>query len=268
MLSEDIVDPNDKRRLAVNVGRLNLEMSGWCDAGQRLLAPGVTVNSGMKVVDIGCGDGTYVAFCNRLGAEVTFIDVQEAKVRALETRLREAGHGGKIEGIVSECDPIPVADGHADLVISTEVLEHVKDPEKVLREIVRIGAPDATYCLTVPDGRAEMMVKNLAPPEYFEEPNHINIFSSDDFEELVESCGLEVVSHEYLAGFWAIFFLLKWATSEPGEKLLDTVHPATYHWARAWEEALKHPRGDEMRRALNEALPRSQMIVARKKIAG
>ncbi len=68
-----------------------------------------------------------------------------------------------------------------------------------------------------------------------------------------------------MSGFWSIFYLLKWATSQPGEKLIDTIHPTTYLWARTWEEVLNHPKGDEIREALNNALPRSQMIIARRK---
>ena len=239
-------------------------MAGWCNGETGELVPGVKVNPGMKVVDIGCGDGGYITFCSRQGADVTFIDIQEQKVKALEERL-SAESSAKVEGIVSECNPIPIADGYADLVMSTEVLEHVREPKAFLDEIVRVGSKDATYVLTVPDARAENMILDIAPPINFQEPNHINIFSSDDFEALADSCGLEVVRHEYLAGFWAIFYLLKWATCEPGEVLNQAVHPATYHWSRAWEEMLDHPNGNKVREALNLTLPRCQVIVARRK---
>ena len=95
--------------------------------------------------------------------------------------------------------------------------------------------------------------------------DHIQIFSSEDFENLAESCGLEVLNHEYMSGFWSIFNLLKWATSQPYEELNTIAHPATYHWTRAWEEMLKHPAGNVVREALNNAIPRSHMIVARRK---
>ena len=100
---------------------------------------------------------------------------------------------------------------------------------------------------------------------YFEEPNHIQIFSSDDFEALADKCGLEIIRHEYLAGFWAIFYLLKWGTSLPGEGLTDNAHESTFYWTKAWESVLAHPNGDRIREALNNSVPRCQMIVARRK---
>ena len=227
---------------------------------------GVSVKPGMKVVDIGCGDGGYSNFCSRRGADVTFIDIQESKVRELEARLKDIAKG-RITGIVSECNPIPLPNDYADLVISTEVLEHVRDPEAVLREIVRIGKPDALYLLTVPDARGENLLKTMVHPSYFEEPNHIQIFTSDDFERLVLSCGLEIVRHEYLNAFWSIFYLLKWATAVPyaPEGINDTLHPATYYWTKVWEEMLDHPNGDKVREIFNQTVPGCQMILAKRK---
>ncbi|MCB1706217.1 MAG: class I SAM-dependent methyltransferase [Halioglobus sp.] len=254
---------SDIKSSAIDVGLRDRTMSGWCNDKTGEFVPGVFVKPGMNVVDIGCGDGGYVNFCAKMGANVTFVDMQENKVRALEERVKGFATG-EVRGIVSECNPIPIPDGHADLVISTEVLEHVRRPQDFLSEIVRVGREDATWVLTVPDARGENLVKDIAHSAYFEEPNHIQIFSSDDFEALVRSCGLDVVRHEYLAGFWAIFYLLKWATSQPGETLTENVHPATILWTQTWQEVLNHPNGEKMRMALNNALPRCQMIIARR----
>jgi SAM-dependent methyltransferase len=258
------VDSSKIRSSAIKTGLMDRVKSAWCNTTTGELVKGVYLKPGMQVVDVGCGDGGYANFCATMGANITFVDIQETKVRALEERLKDK-FSGEIKGIVSSCDPIPLPDGYADVVISTEVLEHVRDPAKFLREIVRVGGPDATYVLTVPDARGENLVETVAPPFYFQEPNHIQIFTSDDFEKLAGDCGLEIVRHDYLSSFWSIFFLLKWATCEPDEALTENVHPATILWTQTWDEVLKHPNGDKIHDALNAALPRSQMIVARRK---
>lgn len=255
---------NNIRSGAISMGLEIRERSGWCDENSGELVAGVAIKPGMQVVDIGCGDGGYTSFCGRMGADVTFADIQADKVEALEARMK-ATSSGKIQGIVSDCMPIPLPDDYADVVVSTEVLEHVHDPEAVLNELVRIGKPDATFVLTVPDARGENLVKGIAHPVYFQEPNHIQIFSSDDFQALVAKCGLETLRHEYLGAFWAIFYLLKWTTSKPGETLTENVHPTTIMWTQIWEELLKHPNGDKACDALDRLLPKCQMIVARKK---
>ncbi|MEZ5569497.1 MAG: class I SAM-dependent methyltransferase [Halioglobus sp.] len=257
------MNSSDIRSSAIKVGMEDRVRSSWCDSTTGELVRGVYVKPGMQVVDIGCGDGGYAHFCAKMGADVTFVDILESKVQALEGRLKGVAKG-EIKGIVSNCDPIPIPDGIADIVISTEVLEHVQEPAKFLKEIVRVGGPKATYVLTVPDARGENLVKTVAPKFYFQEPNHIQIFSSDDFEELARSCGLEIIRHDYLSGFWSIFFLLKWATAEPYEVLTENVHPSTIAWTQAWDAVLRHPNGDKVHEALNQALPRCQMIVARR----
>lgn len=254
------IDPTPSARL---IGTTDRQLSGWCNEETGELVADVIVEPGIKVIDIGCGDGGYISFCSARGADVTFVDIQEDKVRALEKRLKENAMGA-VKGIASDCDPIPLPDGCADIVMSTEVLEHVHDPEKFLKEIVRVGSADATYVLTVPDARGENLIKSVAHPSCFEEPNHIQIFEADDFTSLVESCGLEIIRHEFLGGFWAVFYLLKWGTSLPGESINDAVHPATIHWTKAWDAVLAHPKGDMMRESLNNLLPKSQMIVAKR----
>jgi ubiquinone/menaquinone biosynthesis C-methylase UbiE len=260
------VSSTDIKSSAKKVGTRDRESRGWCNLETGELAMGVSIKPGMKVVDIGCGDGAYIEYCSQQGADVTFLDIQESKVQALNERLKDTAKG-KHEGIVSGCNPIPLPDEYADLVISTEVLEHVRDPEAVLREIVRIGNHQALYLLTVPDARGENLIKTLAPPVYFEEPNHIQIFTSDDFERLIRNCDLEIIRHEYLGAFWSIFYLLKWATVVPftHEVLNENVQPATYYWTKVWEELLDHPNGEKVRAIFDQTLPRCQMILARRK---
>ncbi|WP_215199644.1 methyltransferase domain-containing protein, partial [Escherichia coli] len=46
---------------------------------------------------------------------------------------------GELECLVSDCDPLPLADATATRVVSTEVIEHVDDPRQFLAELVRVG---------------------------------------------------------------------------------------------------------------------------------
>lgn len=245
------------------VGLRDSGQLGWCNSETSEIVPGVAVKPGMQVVDVGCGWGGYTHFCGNQGADITFIDRQADHVSAVQKRL-EALSGISVRGIVSECDPVPLPDAYADLVICTEVLEHVPDPDALMREIVRIAKPGALCVLTVPDARGENLIKEVAHPDYFKEPNHIRIFTSQDFEALIESHGLKIQSHEYRGAFWAIFYLFKWVTTQPGERLFEDVHPITKLWTRTWHEVLQHPDSASIVRALNEALPKSQVVVARK----
>ena len=257
-------EQTQKPLTAQQVGTRDMRQQGWANRVTSELFPGLVVHKGMKVVDIGCGNGGYTMFCARRGAEVTFIDRQENHVRELEDKLSKED-GIVFHGMVSDCDPIPLPDGYADLVICTEVLEHVRDPEIMLSELARIARYGASLLLTVPDSRGENLIKEVVAPDYFQEPNHIRIFTAEEFEALVCRHGLEVVRHDYRGAFWAIFYLFKWVTSEPGEVLNEDVHPITKLWTRTWSEVLDHPDGSKIVENLNRALPQSQIILARKK---
>jgi len=149
-------------------------------------------------------------------------------------------------------------------VICTEVLEHVQDPAQFLGELIRVTRPGAKLLITVPDARSEQFVGATAPPQYFQEPNHIRVFSEDEFCRLIRSAGLEIESRQFMGCFWSVYWPLSWLTAEPGSPGLpiDNRHPITEHWTRLWQEVQQHPDGGKIRDALNALLPKSQSVVA------
>lgn len=249
---------------SAEVGLKDRTRSGWFNTASRELLPGVPIAPGMAVVDVGCGFGPYTSFCAQVGADVTFLDMQESQVTALQSRLSNIARGA-VTGLTSDCNPIPLADECADLVICTEVMEHVEDPDKLMGELNRIARPGATCLLSVPDSRSEKLMEHVAHRSYFQKPNHIRVFSAESFQRLVVGEGLQIQRHDTIGAFWSLFFLFKWATTLPGENLMADVHPITKTWTSLWADILDHPNGDKMVAALNDAVPKSQFIVAHKR---
>jgi len=254
------------RITAGEVGSKDRRLEGWFNGETGFLAPGVHIRKTDVVVDVGCGDGALIDFCSKLGAEVIFLDRDEARLATTEAKVK-ANRTRAYRAILSACDPIPLDPHVGDLVICTEVLEHVADPVKFLHELIRIAKPGAQLLITVPDSRSEKFVSATAPPQYFEEPNHIRIFSAQDFKDLVMNAGLVIESHNFMGCFWGIYWPLSWLTCEPGlgQGLpVDNRHPITEHWRLLWLEVQNHPQGHKIRDTLNQLLPKAQSIVARK----
>lgn len=252
------------RPTAGPIGLKDEALEGWFNGAAGELTKGVPVRSTDTVVDVGCGNGALIHFCARQGAEVCFIDRDEARLEKTREKV-EASNARGYRAIVSDCDPIPLEDNTGDLVICTEVLEHVPDPKKFLSELIRVTKPGGMLLLTVPDSRSESFVAATAPPQYFQEPNHIRIFTADDFRDLVLAAGLTIESHSFRGCFWSVYWPLAWLTCDPSSGLpLDNAHPITDHWTRLWREVQRHPEGHKIREALNELLPKAQSIVARK----
>ena len=256
-----MTDQDRPRARTVAIDDRRLE--GWFNGKTGELKKGLRVRSCDTVIDVGCGDGGIIGFCASQGAEVIFIDRDEPRLRAAETRIK-ASSARAYRAIASDCNPIPLEDATGDLVICTEVLEHVPDPQQFLDELIRITRPGAKLLITVPDSRSEQLVASTAPPHYFREPNHIRIFSAQDFEDLVAGAGLTIESHEFMGCFWSVYWPLSWLTCEPGSEGLpmDNPHPITDHWTRLWQAVQQHPDGHKVREAFNAVLPKSQSILA------
>lgn len=245
---------------SADLGLQDAMLSGWFQNDSSELFRGIPVGPADRVVDVGCGDGGNSLFCARLGAHITVIDIDDEAIAAIEPRLAEAAPQ-RYAVHVSNAHPLPLADGSASRVICTEVLEHVDDPDQVLAELARIGEPGALYLLSVPDALQETMQQHVAPPSYFQKPNHIRIIDRDQFAGMVQRAGLVIVEHTQYGFFWSIWWALFWACKVDLDK---PNHPALEHWTAAWRAILAEPQGLQLKQQLDRFMPKSQVIVARK----
>jgi SAM-dependent methyltransferase len=244
-----------------NVGLAEMQREGWYNKESGEILPGVPVLPTDAVVDVGCGDGGHIKFCARQGASVTLVDLDSERLAVTEARIREIARN-ECRAVVSDCNPLPLEEGIADLTICTEVLEHVPDPAAFLGELVRITRPGGRLLLTVPDARSEALLAATAPKEYFEEPNHIRTFDKESFEGLVLGSGLEIRDHRFQGCYSTFHLLLTWLTIDDSD---DVVTPdLAQHWAGLWKGVMQHSDGDAVRNALNSLVPKYQVIIARR----
>ncbi len=88
---------------------------------------------GRVLIDLGCGSGAYTEALRARGAEVLPIDNDPEALTAA---------GSPPEGaILADAANLPLADGYADGVVCSNLLEHTPNSADVLREIVRVLRP-------------------------------------------------------------------------------------------------------------------------------
>ncbi|HLD66539.1 MAG TPA: class I SAM-dependent methyltransferase [Pseudomonas sp.] len=253
-------------------GLVDAVQSGWYLGESNELFKGFAVDAEDSVLDIGCGAGGATLFCANRGAHVVFVDVVVEKIEALRARVAQTP-ARQAEGWVSDGGPLPVTDASMSRVIAMEVLEHVEDPAAFLAELERVGQPGALYLLAVPDPVGEHMQKRFAPAYYFQQPNHIHIFEREAFGQLVTEAGLEIVRRDAFGFFWTMWMFLYWTSAKAaGVELDGTSHdvvqppypPLLNDWAKLWMRVIQMPEAAPMKQALDQLLPKSQVIIARK----
>lgn len=100
-------------------------------------------------LDAGCGDGRYLAaLAAELPERVAGVDISE---RILETARAQAP---RAELRQANLERLPFADGEFDLVLSSQVIEHVLDREGAAAELARVLRPGGTLVISTDNERA------------------------------------------------------------------------------------------------------------------
>lgn len=131
-----------------------------------------------RLLDIGCGMQPYRAL---LGPGVTeYVGIDREGPLSRPT----------VEG---DAESLPFPDASFDVVLSTQVLEHLKNPARALREAVRVLRPAGRLVLTVPG----VWPTHEAPHDYWR-------FTRHGLLHLLESHGVCIERYEPLGGLWAV----------------------------------------------------------------
>lgn len=99
--------------------------------------------NGKRALDIGCGGGILAEEFARVGCKVTGIDPSKPSLEAAREHAKKAGFD--IEYKVGIGEDIPFDDETFDMVYCCDVLEHVSDLEKVIKETARVLKREGVY---------------------------------------------------------------------------------------------------------------------------
>jgi len=125
-----------------------IEATHWWFVGRRKLFAAEIARAGVsndaRVLDIGTSTGTNLRMLRDLSyRQVAGLDSSQDAIRFCE----EKGLGPVYRGDVCA---MPFADESFDLVLATDIVEHVDDDIRAVQEIARVLAPGGTVLITVP----------------------------------------------------------------------------------------------------------------------
>lgn len=110
---------------------------------------GLDIQDTDQVLDAGGGDGFYTKLVHELTeAEITLYDFDPNALNSARSNLKDLDRITILEGSVME---MPFPDNAFDKIVCTEVLEHVPDDTKAMRELLRVLKPGGRVAITVPN---------------------------------------------------------------------------------------------------------------------
>jgi len=164
-----------------------------------------------RVLDDGCGIGAYVGRLRPLAREVWGLDFEAERVREAARRL------GPERLVVGAGEALPFASACFDLVLSNEVIEHVRDDRLAVAEMVRVLRPGGRAVIFCPNRwypveqhgvywRGSYRFGNIPLVNYLPDPlrdrlaPHVRTYTRRGLLELLDGLPVEVVAHRRIYG--------------------------------------------------------------------
>lgn len=161
------------------------------------------------VLENGCGVGAYVSHLSRMGGVVV----------GLERDVERAREAGKINLhiLCGAGEFLPFADEVYDGILSHEVIEHVEDDEKTVREMIRVLKRGGRLVLFCPNrgypfethgffwgGKyyfGNIPLINYLPPRWRNRlAPHVRVYTQKSLESLFEGLPVSVLQKDYVFG--------------------------------------------------------------------
>ena len=117
-----------------------------------------------RYLDAGCGDGRYLAALAGLPARPEHVTATDISERILDVARAAAAEAGiEVETARGNLEALPFPNESFDVVLCTQVIEHLLDPALGLAEIARVLAPGGCAIITT-DHRRNLVTKALNLP--------------------------------------------------------------------------------------------------------
>jgi len=150
-----------------------------------------------KILDAGCGYGVYSIILADKGYKVNSVDIEKRRIDALNSMKEEYPKiKDMINTKVSSLTKLPYKNEEFDIVLCSEVLEHIKEHEKAFFEISRVLKKGGFLIFSVPTNSEhnEREYKKFG----HERPG----YSTEDIKKLAKDNGLELLERDYYDYFF------------------------------------------------------------------
>jgi len=152
-----------------------------------------------RVLDVGCATGEFLLEMRGRGWQVAGVEISPSAAQiAIDAGLDV--HVGTVESGAFEL-------GRLDLVTLWDVIEHLHDPVKTVREINCLLKPGGVLVFSTPD--LDALDARLFGDYWagLDIPRHLCLFDGPTASRLLASTGFELVAQQYLTGSYHVFLM-------------------------------------------------------------
>lgn len=138
---------------------------------------------GGLMLDVGCGNGRYLATMRSLGWQVQGVEFSEDGVRACRKAGLPVHHGDLISA--------EFPDASFDLITIRHVIEHIPEPHPFIAEVARVLKPGGSVVVETPNSDA--LGRALLGPNWYanDVPRHLILYAPGNLALLAERHGLQ-----------------------------------------------------------------------------
>lgn len=232
----------------------------------KLAAPNSADQQPRRLLDLGCGEGRHTigAYWLLNNWEIIGVDKARADLTIAKHKFddfrQQFTQPNQVMFIEGDGLDLPFANHSFDVIICSEVLEHIPDVASMLREIKRLLKPGGQLALSVPRYWPEKLCWWLSDDYHSNEGGHLRIFGRGELRRQVHALGFHLHHQHYAHSLHSCYWWLRCLFWRSGEQ-----HPLCqlYHRFLVWDLMQKPLLTRWLDAALNPVMGKSLVLYCR-----
>lgn len=145
----------------------------------------------LSILDLGCGTGAMAFYLANNGHKVVGIDISKKAISIAKESTKHLQLKGEACFFCKDIKNFKTKQKF-DLVICSEVLEHIKNDANVLKKIFRFLKKNSVLVISVPSKNAPLHKWGLTK-EFDRRVGHFRRYSTEEFKRKIENAGFRII---------------------------------------------------------------------------